>query len=79
VVPEGLQEILDTGVSEGDDFTVIGSIDPDHTVLGIHGEGKLMEELEVFAEIIGYAIDGGYAMHLVDVHPQAPEALSGLP
>jgi hypothetical protein len=68
---EGLDEIFDAVVGEGDDFAIVGSIDPDHAVFGIHAEGKLVEQFDVLSEIGGDAINGGHAVHLVDVHSQA--------
>ncbi len=53
VIFEDLDESFDAMVGQGHDLTVVGSINPDHAVFGIHAESKFMKQFDVFAEIVG--------------------------
>lgn len=52
MILQDLDEIFDAIVGEGDDFAVVGSIDANQAVFGMHAEGKLMEQFSI-ATIVG--------------------------
>ena len=71
-----LDEVVDPVVGEGHDAFVAEAQDPDEAVLGLHFDGDVEQEVDIFAEVFGDAVDGSDAGDLVDVHGSGREAVA---
>src|ERR1700735_2749799 len=53
-----LDEAVDAVVGEGRDAFVAEAQDPDEAVLGLHFDSGVEQEVDIFAEVFGDAVDG---------------------
>ena len=65
---------LDDGTFEGHEAFVAEAEDADETVLWLHFDGDVEQEVDVLAEVFGDAVDGPDTGDLVDVHGVRPRA-----
>jgi hypothetical protein len=71
VFHEDEAHFLDTVIGEGEHPVVVEAVDPDHAILGFQAEGKIMDQVLIYAQLAGDIRDSVDVVNLVALRTHA--------